>query len=173
MGTQIVQGIEIVGPMKDGYDSILTEDALEFFAMLQREFNPRRKQLLQRRMDRQKELNAGKKPDFLKETKEVRNSDWKVAPIPKDLQDRRVEITGPVDRKMIINALNSGARVFMADFEDSNSPTWETPDVVSTGRQAATSTTTSPCCPNACAGCESVAATGGGYWGRRRQRNRD
>ena len=125
MGTQIVQGVEIVGAMKEGYDAILTEEALAFFASLHREFNGRRKELLKHRMERQKELDAGKKPDFLKETKDIRKSDWKVAPIKSDLQDRRAEITGPVDRKMIINALNSGAKVFMADFEDSNSPTWE------------------------------------------------
>ena len=75
-------------------------------------------------MARQKRLDIGEKPDFLKETRAIRESEWTVAPIPKDLLDRRVEITGPVDRKMIINALNSGAKVFMADFEDSNTPTW-------------------------------------------------
>ena len=85
---------------------------------------PTRRQLLDRRLQRQAELDAGQLPDFLPETRSVRESDWRVAPVPADLQDRRVEITGPVERKMIINALNSGARVFMADFEDSNSPTW-------------------------------------------------
>ena len=92
---------------------------------LHRNFNQRRKELLQRREQRQADLDAGKTPDFLPETQKVRTSDWTVAPIPADLQDRRVEITGPTDRKMVINALNSGAKVFMADFEDANTPTWE------------------------------------------------
>src|SRR5918911_1115867 len=96
-----------------------------FTTRLHREFNPTRQNLLKRRTERQARLEAGEMPDFLPETKEVREGDWKVAPVPKDLQDRRVEITGPVERKMMINALNSGARVFMADFEDANSPTWE------------------------------------------------
>src|SRR5260370_5977002 len=87
-------------------------------------FEKRRGQLLENRRVRQQEIDAGKRPDFLPETASVREAEWGVAPIPKDLQDRRVEITGPVDRKMVINALNSGANVFMADFEDSNSPTW-------------------------------------------------
>ena len=87
-------------------------------------FDRRRRELLARRVERQKEINAGKLPDFLPETADIRNSEWTVAPIPADLQDRRTEITGPVDRKMIINALNCGASVFMADFEDANSPTW-------------------------------------------------
>ena len=82
------------------------------------------KELLKIRLEKQKEYDAGELPDFPSETEEIRNSDWKVAPIPKDLQDRRVEITGPVDRKMVINALNSGAKTFMTDFEDSMSPTW-------------------------------------------------
>ena len=87
-------------------------------------FESRRQELLARRRAVQREIDHGKFPHFLPETAEIRQSEWKVAPIPKDLLDRRVEITGPVDRKMIINALNSGASVFMADFEDSNSPTW-------------------------------------------------
>jgi malate synthase len=103
---------------------VLTGEADRFLHELARRFEPRRQELLARRRDRQKELDAGKLPDFLPETKTVRESAWTVAPIPRDLHDRRVEITGPVDRKMIINALNSGASVFMADFEDSNSPTW-------------------------------------------------
>jgi malate synthase len=103
---------------------ILTKGALDFVTSLATEFEPRRQELLERRRVRQREIDAGKLPDFLAETKSIRDSDWKVAPIPADLQDRRVEITGPVDRKMVINALNSGANVFMADFEDANSPTW-------------------------------------------------
>jgi malate synthase len=104
---------------------ILTPDAREFLNDLARTFENRRQELLARREVRQKEIDAGQLPDFLPETAQVRESEWIVAPIPQDLLDRRVEITGPVDRKMIINALNSGASVFMADFEDSNSPTWQ------------------------------------------------
>ena len=103
---------------------ILTAEALAFVAALQREFYPERTRLLAAREERQADLDAGARPDFLPETRAVRDGDWQVAPAPADLQDRRVEITGPVDRKMVINALNSGARVFMADFEDANSPTW-------------------------------------------------
>ncbi|HUB02829.1 MAG TPA: malate synthase A [Terriglobales bacterium] len=104
--------------------AILTPEARAFLTKLGREFEPRRQQLLSRRKELQRKLDAGWMPDFLPETAEIRKAEWKVAPIPKDLMDRRVEITGPVDRKMIINALNSDANVFMADFEDSNSPTW-------------------------------------------------
>jgi malate synthase len=104
---------------------VLTADAREFLSELARKFEKRRQELLARRRIRQKEIDGGHLPDFLAETAEVRKGDWQVAPIPADLRDRRVEITGPVDRKMIINALNSGANVFMADFEDSNSPTWQ------------------------------------------------
>jgi malate synthase len=111
---------------------ILSEEALAFIERLHREFDGRRKELLARRQERLERLTAGEKPGFLPETEEIRNGDWKVAPAPADLQDRRCEITGPVDRKMMINALNSGARVFMADFEDSCSPTWEN---VVTGQQ--------------------------------------
>ena len=103
---------------------ILTDEALAFLADLHRRFNARRLELLARRMERQKLFDAGQLPHFLTETKAVRDGDWKVAPIPADLLDRRVEITGPVDRKMIVNALNSGAKVFMADFEDASSPMW-------------------------------------------------
>ena len=113
--------VEIRGPVNE---QILTPAALQFVAALQREFNPRREELLAKREERKKRLDAGELPDFLPDTKKIRESDWRVAPIPRDLEDRRVEITGPVDRKMIINALNSGANVFMADFEDANSPTW-------------------------------------------------
>jgi malate synthase len=98
---------------------------MAFVVGLQRTFNEQRKELLEARVARQKRLDAGERPDFLKEMKSVRDSEWTVAPLPQDLLDRRVEITGPVDRKMIINALNSGAKVFMADFEDSTTPTWD------------------------------------------------
>jgi malate synthase len=103
---------------------VLTPEALAFLAELHRRFDGRRLELLARREERQARFDAGEAPDFLAETREVRESDWRVAPIPADLLDRRVEITGPVDRKMIINALNSGAKVFMADFEDASSPTF-------------------------------------------------
>jgi len=106
-------------------EEILTSEALAFLERLQRELNPRRLELLRRRQERQGELDAGVNPGFLAETRELRESEWQVAAAPHDLQDRRCEITGPVERKMMINALNSGARVFMADFEDANSPTWE------------------------------------------------
>lgn len=107
-----------------GYEQILTNDALDFVARLHKKFNPKRVELLQKRIEKQKQIDQGIFPDFLVETKSIRESEWTVAPLPKDLLDRRVEITGPVDRKMIINALNSGAKVFMADLEDSNSPSW-------------------------------------------------
>ena len=116
-------GIEIRGPVEGEHAAILTGEAIEFLATLSRRFEARRRELLARRAARQSALDGGALPEFLAETASVR-SDWSVAPIPADLADRRVEITGPVDRKMIINALNSGANVFMADFEDSNSPTW-------------------------------------------------
>jgi malate synthase len=119
-----IQGLEINGSLTDAYHKILTPQALEFVVKLQRKFNAKRIELLAARNERQKSLDAGQLPDFLPETKAVREGDWTAATIPADLQDRRVEITGPVERKMIINALNSGAKVFMADFEDSNSPTW-------------------------------------------------
>src|SRR6202030_192481 len=104
--------------------SILTPEARAFLLKLGAAFEPRRQELLARRRTVQQDIDNGKLPDFLPETAGIRQSDWKVAPIPKDLRDRRVEITGPVDRKMVINALNSGANVFMADFEDSTAPTW-------------------------------------------------
>jgi malate synthase len=104
--------------------AVLTPDAVEFLTELERRFRPRRKELLAARQERAQHLRDGELPDFLPETKDVREADWQVAPVPAELQDRRVEITGPVDRKMVINALNSGAKMFMADFEDSNSPTW-------------------------------------------------
>jgi malate synthase len=117
-------GVEILAPVSERYAEILTPDAVAFLADLQRTFNGRRKTLLAARQKRQEKLDAGEKPNFLAETKEIRESAWTVAPLPPDILDRRVEITGPVDRKMIINALNSGAKVFMADFEDSNTPLW-------------------------------------------------
>lgn len=110
--------------MTEQYRSLLTPDALRFLGFLHENFEARRQELLAARTERQELLNQGILPDFLPETKYIREGDWKVAPIPKDLEDRRVEITGPVDRKMVINALNSGAKCYMADFEDSTSPTW-------------------------------------------------
>src|SRR5438034_3301606 len=119
------QGVEIPGAIATGYDEILTPDALSFVAKLHRSFESRRRERLQHRQGRQEAFDRGESLDFLRETKHIREGDWSCAPIPRDLQDRRVEITGPTDRKMIINALNSGAKVFMTDFEDSNSPTWD------------------------------------------------
>jgi malate synthase len=116
---------KITAPMHPDYDVVLTPAALEFLAALAAEFEPRRQELLERRRARQVELDRGVLPDFLPQTRHIRESSWTVARIPQDLRDRRVEITGPVDRKMIINALNSGASCFMADFEDSNAPTWD------------------------------------------------
>jgi malate synthase len=107
------------------FSEILTTEALEFVAKLVRQFEPRRQELVTARLKRAKALEAGEKPDFLKSTAKIRNADWKVAPLPKDLECRRVEITGPVDRKMVINALNSGADSYMTDFEDSNTPNWQ------------------------------------------------
>ena len=116
--------IQITGPVEGRAAEILTPEALAFVADLHRAFDGRRRELLSLRKVRQAAFDAGALPDFLPETAAIRAADWTVAPIPADLQDRRVEITGPVDRKMIINALNSGARVFMADFEDATAPTW-------------------------------------------------
>jgi malate synthase len=114
-----------VAPLPESiFQQILTPEALAFLVELERTFGPERLRLLDVRKERQKRLDAGEKPDFLKETAQVRAGDWKVAPLPKDLLDRRIEITGPVDRKMVINALNSGASCYMADFEDSTAPTW-------------------------------------------------
>jgi malate synthase len=118
-------GMEITGAVTPELAEILSPGALKLLARLEREFGARRRALLQARVERQKEIDAGLRPDFLPATRAVREAPWSVAPIPPDLMDRRVEITGPTDRKMVINALNSGANVFMADFEDSNSPTWE------------------------------------------------
>jgi malate synthase len=124
MTTAKPQPTQILGPTTDADQSILTPEAVSFLSALARNFEERRQQLLARRRERQDEIDRGVLPQFLPQTAWIRNSDWVAAPIPADLEDRRVEITGPVDRKMIINALNSGASVFMADFEDSNSPTW-------------------------------------------------
>jgi malate synthase len=118
-------GVAVLAARPAEYDSILTPQALAFVATLHRAFEPRRRELLARRARLQQQLDSGWLPEFLSETRDIREGDWKVAPLPADLLDRRVEITGPVDRKMVINALNSGARMFMADFEDANSPTWD------------------------------------------------
>jgi malate synthase len=118
-------GVEISGRITPEYAAILTPEAVAFAAKLQRTFGGRRNELLALRTTRQNEFDAGKMPDFLPETRSVREGDWTCAPVPADIQDRRVEITGPVDRKMVINALNSGANVFMADFEDANTPRWD------------------------------------------------
>ncbi|HZU85629.1 MAG TPA: malate synthase A [Polyangiaceae bacterium] len=118
-------GVSVTGPMRPGYEQVLTPEALAFVADLARSFEPRVVELLARRRERQARLEAGEPLDFLPETAGVRAADWRVLPLPGDLLDRRVEITGPTDRKTIINALNSGANVFMADFEDANAPTWD------------------------------------------------
>jgi malate synthase len=122
---QLPAGMAITGRVTPEYAEILTPEALELVVKLHRAFNGRRRELLDARHARQAELDAGKLPDFLPETAEIRAGDWRIAPFPAQLNDRRVEITGPVDRKMIINALNSGAKVFMADFEDANTPSWD------------------------------------------------
>lgn len=121
----IPAGIEIRAALKPGFEKVLTPEALALVAKLHRQFEPRRRQLLALRIERTRRLDAGERPDFLPETRSIREGDWKVAPVPRDLQCRRVEITGPVERKMIINALNSGADAYMTDFEDSNSPNWD------------------------------------------------
>jgi len=118
-------GVEILDVVTPEYAEILTPDALRFLGELHRRFDARRQERLLARVKVQEAIDAGALPDFPAETADIRAKDWTVAPIPKDLEDRRVEITGPVERKMVINALNSGANVFMADFEDSNSPTWQ------------------------------------------------
>ena len=121
----VISGLEIRGPLNPGYAEILTPAACRFLAGLVQQFQPRRAELLARRVERQRAIDAGQLPDFLPETAAIRGGDWRVPPPPADLLDRRTEITGPVDRKMAINALNSGAQCWMADFEDANSPTWE------------------------------------------------
>jgi malate synthase len=117
--------INIIKPVSGEYSRILTPEALQFIGKLHREFNRTRLQLLKNRTIRQTNINSGELPDFLTATKSIRESNWSIGPIPDDLRDRRVEITGPVSRKMVINALNSGAKTFMADFEDSSTPTWD------------------------------------------------
>ncbi|WP_343619046.1 malate synthase A [Ralstonia sp.] len=124
MALTLPQGMEIKAEILPAYEDILTPEALALVAKLHRAFQPRRKELLAARVERAKRLDAGERPDFLPETKAVREGDWKVAPIPPALHCRRVEITGPVDAKMVINAFNSGADSYMTDFEDSNSPSW-------------------------------------------------
>jgi malate synthase len=116
--------MQINAPIQPGFETILTLPALELVVRLHRTFQARRQQLLAARVERARRLDAGERPDFLSETKAIRDGDWKVAPIPQALQCRRVEITGPVDAKMVINAFNSGADSYMTDFEDSNSPSW-------------------------------------------------
>src|SRR4030081_1084380 len=124
--TSSAASIEVRGPRLPRFDEVLTPPALDFVARLHREFNPTREALLKERGERQARFNLGELPDFLSETRPIRESDWKVAPVTTaDLQQRWVELTGPTDRKMLINALNSGADVYMADFEDANTPTWE------------------------------------------------
>jgi malate synthase len=124
MPNKLPHGLELLAPVEGAHAEILTLGALHFFCELQRAFNARRLDLLAARKLRQKTLDAGELPDFPADTKTVREGDWRVDAVPADLQNRRVEITGPVDRKMVINALNSGANCYMADFEDSHSPTW-------------------------------------------------
>jgi malate synthase len=118
------EGIEFTAEIPEEFEEILTPEAVAFVARLSREYRGRVVELLQKRAERQERISAGEMPDFLPETKEIREGDWKIAPIPDDLRDRRVELTGPPDRKMTINALNSGASCWMADFEDANCPTW-------------------------------------------------
>lgn len=120
----MTDNVSIDGKIEPGFEEILSPQAIDFITRLHRKFNPIRKKLLQDRLSLQEKINSGWKPDFLEETKEIRNSEWSVAECPVDIKDRRLEITGPVDAKMMINALNCGAKVFMADLEDSCSPTW-------------------------------------------------
>jgi malate synthase len=122
--TQTLHGLEVLGPVVDEQEEILSPEALEFFVQLQEEFNPCRLELLRQRKLRQRAIDEGELPRFLPETGFIRDGEWQVDPTAADLQNRRVEITGPVDRKMVINALNSGANCFLADFEDAHSPTW-------------------------------------------------
>jgi len=119
------QHLVIRGELRSGYEKVLTPGAVAFIAELERKFGPERRRLLARRADIQRRLDTGWKPDFLPETKPIRDGDWRVAPIPRDIEDRRIEITGPTDRKMVINALNCGANVYMADFEDATTPSWD------------------------------------------------
>lgn len=121
---QGIKGVKLIGPTPPRGEEVLTPEALGLVADLHRRFNARRLELLEARAERQTRFDAGERPDFLAETADIRAGDWRVGQIPQDLLDRRVELTGPVDRKMIINALNSGAKTYMADFEDASSPTW-------------------------------------------------
>ncbi len=123
--TTLPQGLVLHAPLSAEFAEILTPEALALVATLHRAFESRRQELLARRVQRQQELDAGKRPDFLPDTRAIREGDWSIAPLPADLACRRVEITGPVERKMIINALNSGADSYMTDFEDSNTPNWD------------------------------------------------
>src|SRR2546421_12092967 len=120
--TQYAQGIEVTATITPEVAEILTPEAMNFVAKLARASEERRQELLQRRAQRQLEIDAGKLPDFLPETEQIRQGDWTIAPLPDDLQDRRVEITGPVERQMVINALNSGARAFTPNFEEQDPP---------------------------------------------------
>jgi malate synthase len=124
MNSPPMPGVQVLGARDKHSEEILTPEALNFIVDLERRFGPRRRELLGARVGRQAKFDAGERPDFLPQTAEIRKANWTVAPLPDDLLDRRVEITGPVDRKMVINALNSGASVYMADFEDANTPTW-------------------------------------------------
>jgi malate synthase len=124
-GTPGLDGVDITGPMGDRYDEILTDDALGLLADLHRTFDRRRRELLQARDERYEQLASGGTLGFLEQTKDIREGDWRVAPPAPGLVDRRVEITGPTDKKMTVNALNSGAKVWLADFEDANTPLWE------------------------------------------------
>jgi malate synthase len=119
------KGVVLCGAIRPGWEAVLTNEAIGFAAGLERRFGAARRRLLAGRAETQSRLDAGWKPDFLPETRAIRDADWRVAVIPRDLEDRRVEITGPTDRKMVINALNCGANVYMADFEDANVPSWE------------------------------------------------
>lgn len=125
MSLTIPAGMQITGDIKPAYEQILVPDALALVARLARAFEPRRRELLAAREERARRLDAGERPDFLPETQHIRDGDWRIAPIPPALACRRVEITGPVERKMVINALNSGADSYMTDFEDSNTPNWD------------------------------------------------
>src|SRR5574343_2084024 len=125
MSLKLPAGVQINAPIGARYEEILTTEALEFVAKLHRAFEPRRQELLKARIERQARIDAGETPNFLPETKHIREGDWKIGPLPKALERRRTEITGPVEAKMIINAFNSGADSYMTDFEDSNSPNWD------------------------------------------------
>src|SRR5688572_27100475 len=124
MSSPLPEGVSITGRVTPEFAQILTPEAIAFVVKLHRQFDARRQELLARRAARQQQFDRGQLPDFLSETQQIRESEWRISPQPADLLDRRVEITGPTDRKMVINALNCGASTFMADFEDANCPTW-------------------------------------------------